>query len=38
MYKLDHKNIVKLHKHYEDENSVYLFMEYVDQGTLYDLY
>lgn len=32
--KLDHQNIVKLYKVFEDENFVYLVMEYVKEGNL----
>lgn len=32
MYKLDHKHIVKLHNHYEDDESFYLILEFCPKG------
>lgn len=32
-----HPNIVKLYSHYEDENCVYLIMDYIENGTLFNL-
>jgi serine/threonine protein kinase len=32
MYKLDHNNIVKLHNHYEDDESFYLILEFCPKG------
>lgn len=37
LYKLNHPNIIKLYTHFEDEESIYLVLEYADQGTLLDL-
>lgn len=37
MYKLDHKNIVKLHNHYEDDESFYLILEFAPKGQIYTL-
>ena len=35
MYKLDNKYIVKLHNHYEDDDSFYLILEYAPRGQIY---
>ncbi len=37
MYKISHKNIVKLYSHFEDESNCYLVMEYLKRGNLYSL-
>ena len=37
MYKLNHKNIVKLHNHYEDDESFYLILEFAPKGQIYTL-
>ena len=37
MYKISHKNIVKLYSHFEDESNCYLVMEYLKKGNLYSL-
>lgn len=37
MYSLDHPNILKLHSHFEDEDYVYLILDYVEKGNLYDV-
>lgn len=37
MYQLDHANIMKLITHFEDENNVYLILEYIDGSNLYDI-
>ena len=31
-----HENIVHLYSHYEDKKNVYLIMDYVDSGTLFN--
>ena len=36
MQKLDHPNIVKYFETYEDRKFIYLCMEYLDGGDLYD--
>ena len=35
MYKLDNKYIVKLHNHYEDDDSFYLILEFCPKGQIY---
>ena len=35
MYSLNHPNIVKLYSHFEDDFSIYLIMEYAENGHLY---
>jgi serine/threonine protein kinase len=35
MYKLDNKYIVRLHNHYEDDDSFYLILEYAPRGQIY---
>ena len=35
MYELDHKNIVKLYNHFEDERAVYLLMELCSKGDIF---
>ena len=35
MYSIDHKNIVKLYNHFEDENAVYLLMELCTNGDIF---
>lgn len=37
MYKLDHPNIVKLYSHFEDNQYCYLIMQYIPNGSAYDL-
>lgn len=34
--KLDHPNIVKYYETYEDEKNIYLVMEYIGGGELFD--
>jgi serine/threonine protein kinase len=33
---LDHPNIVKIFQYYQDEKNVYIIMEYLKGGSLYD--
>ena len=35
MYKIKHKNIVRLFTHFEDESYCYLVLEYIKKGNLY---
>ena len=35
MYSLNHPNIVKLYSHFEDDFSIYLIMEFAENGHLY---
>ena len=35
MYKLHHKNCIKLYGHFEDEEKCYFIMEYISNGNLY---
>ena len=35
MYSLNHSHIVKLYSHFEDDFSIYLIMEYAENGHLY---
>ena len=35
MYALDHKNVVKLYNHFEEQNAVYLIMELITGGEIY---
>ena len=37
MYKLDHPNIAKLYSHFEDSKFCYLVMQYIPNGSAYDL-
>ena len=37
MYKLDHPNIAKLYSHFEDNKFCYLIMQYIPNGSAYDL-
>jgi serine/threonine protein kinase len=37
MYKLNHKHVVKLHNHYEDDDSFYLILEFAAKGQIYSL-
>ena len=37
MKKLDHPNIVKIYEFFEDENSIYIIMEYLEGGELFDI-
>ena len=34
---LTHPNIAKLYDHLEDRNNIYLVLEYVEKGSLYEL-
>ena len=34
MYKLNHKNCIKLYSHFEDNNYCYFIMEYISNGNL----
>ena len=36
MYKLKSDHIVKLEDHFEDEDKVYLVMEYLEGGSLFE--
>jgi calcium-dependent protein kinase len=33
---LDHPNILKLYEYFEDEKNVYIIMEYLRGGSVYD--
>jgi len=35
MYSIDHKNIVKLYNHFEDQTAVYLMIELCSKGDIY---
>jgi calcium-dependent protein kinase len=35
MYDLDHRHIIKLFNHFEDEKFFYLIMEYAEGGNLF---
>ena len=37
MYKLDHPNIAKLYSHFEDNKFCYLLMQFIPNGSAYDL-
>ena len=37
MYKLNHPNIIKLYSHFEDYNNCYIVMQYISNGSAYDL-
>ena len=37
MRKLEHQNLIKLHEVYETQNSLYVGMELLEGGSLYDL-
>ena len=37
MYKVHHKNVVKLFGHFEDNNYCYFIMEYISKGNVYNL-
>jgi aurora kinase len=37
MYKVHHKNVVKLFGHFEDNNYCYFIMEYISKGNVYSL-
>ena len=37
MYKLNHPNIIKLYSHFEDNKNCYFLMQYVPNGTAYEL-
>ena len=37
MYKLNHPNIVKLYGHFEDNKNCYILMQYIPNGSAYDL-
>ncbi|KAM3131333.1 hypothetical protein pb186bvf_016515 [Paramecium bursaria] len=34
---LDHKNIVKMHEHFQDSENIYILMDYCKNGTLWDM-
>eukprot|EP01016_Furgasonia_blochmanni_P016812 TRINITY_DN1981_c0_g1_i3.p1 TRINITY_DN1981_c0_g1~~TRINITY_DN1981_c0_g1_i3.p1 ORF type:complete len:745 (-),score=241.93 TRINITY_DN1981_c0_g1_i3:84-2318(-) len=36
MYELNHDNIIKLHTHFEDDDYIYLVLEYAQGGQLYE--
>jgi serine/threonine protein kinase len=36
MYSLDHRNVVKLYDHFEDDESIYLIIEFAEEGQLMD--
>jgi len=36
MYKLCHQNIIKLYNHFEDDENVYLIIEFAAQGQLWE--
>ena len=36
-YLFDHKNIIKLYNHFEDDKNVYLLLEFASGGTLQQL-
>jgi len=35
MYRVNHPHIIKLYNHYEDEDNLYLIMQYASKGQLY---
>lgn len=37
MYQLNHPNIVKLYNHWEDQDHLFLLMEYMGGGNLYNI-
>ena len=37
LYKVHHKNVVKLFGHFEDNNYCYFIMEYISKGNVYNL-
>lgn len=37
MYKVRHKNIVRLYTHFEDDHYCYFVMEYISKGNLFDI-
>lgn len=37
MYSLNHENIIKLHGHFEDEDYIYLLLDYIGGGDLFNL-
>ena len=37
MYKVRHKNIVRLYTHFEDYHYCYFVMEYISKGNLFDI-
>ena len=37
MYKLNHPHIVKLYNHFEDDDNLYLIMQFASKGQLYSL-
>src|SRR3990167_2238615 len=36
MYSLNHENIVRLFNHFEDDDNIYLILEFADEGQLMD--
>ena len=36
-YKLDHPHILKLYDHFEDDNNIYLVLQYCGKGQLYQM-
>ena len=36
MYRIDHKNIIRLYNHFEENSFIYLVLEYAPSGQLYD--
>ena len=37
MYKLDHPNVVRLYNHFEDNDNVYLLLDFAEKGQLFNL-
>jgi serine/threonine protein kinase len=36
MYSLDHQNIIRLFNHFEEEEFIYLVLEFAENGQLYE--
>jgi len=36
MYSLNHKNIIRLYNHFEDEKNIYLVIEFASGGQMYN--